>query len=128
MKAERCQAITKSGSPCGATPVPGDTLCAWHSPAWAEKRRQWSKKGGAARSNRARAAKRLPAESLTLAEVQGLLSVALKGVLAGRIEPGVANAVANVARTMTTVAEAGELEERIRELEEAAGLTDRRRA
>ncbi len=122
MKAERCQAITKSGSPCGATPVPGDTLCAWHSPAWAEKRREWSKQGGAARSNRARAAKRLPAESLTLAEVQGLLSVALKGVLAGRIEPGIANASANVARAIAAVAQAGEIEDRIAALEQAAEI------
>jgi len=72
--------------------------------------------------------KALPAESLTLPEVQGLLSVALKGVLAGRIEPGIANASANVARAIAAVAQVGELEERLRELEAAAGLSDRRRA
>lgn len=128
MKAERCTAVSKSGEPCNATPVPGDTRCAWHAPAWAEKRRQWSAKGGAARSNRVRAKKRLPAETLSLTEVQAFLSYTLKATLAGKIEPGVANAVANVARTMTTVVQAGEVEERLRELEAAAGLRERRRA
>ncbi len=126
MKPERCQAITKSGSPCGATPVPGGSLCAWHAPAWAEKRRQWSAKGGTGRSNAQRAKKRLPAETLSLTEVQAFLSFTLKATLAGKVEPGVANAVANVARTMTTVAQAGEIEERIAGLEAAAEIGGRR--
>ncbi|MDP9356417.1 MAG: hypothetical protein M3R02_14255, partial [Chloroflexota bacterium] len=78
--------------------------------------------------NRARAKKRLPAESLTLQEVQGLLSVALKGVLAGRIEPGIANASANLARAIAAVTQVAELDARIRELEVVAGIADRRRA
>ncbi len=122
MKPERCQAITKSGTPCGATPVPGGSLCAWHSPAWAEKRRAWSCRGGEARSNKSRAKRQLPAETLSLTEVQAFLSYTLKATLAGKVEPGVANAVANVARTMTTVVQAGQMEERIRTLEEAAQI------
>ncbi|MDP9355989.1 MAG: hypothetical protein M3Q71_10280 [Chloroflexota bacterium] len=116
MKPERCQAITKSGSPCGATPVPGAPLCAWHSPAWAEKRREWSRKGGAGRSNQVRAKKRLPAEALTLQEVQGLLGVAFKGVLAGRLEPNIGTALASIAKSMVAVAGAAEVEEQIAEL------------
>ncbi|MDP9355162.1 MAG: hypothetical protein M3R02_07740 [Chloroflexota bacterium] len=113
MKPERCQAITKNGSPCGATPVPGDTLCAWHSPAWAEKRREWSKKGGAGRSNQARARKHLPTNTMTMQEIQGLLGVTFKGVLTGKIEPGVGTACANIARAMAQVAGVAEIEEQI---------------
>ncbi len=101
--------------------------CYWHDPGLEDERTEGRRKGGAARSNRARQRKQLPAESLTLPEVQGLLSVALKGVLSGRIEPGIANASANVARAIAAVAQAGEMEERLRDLEEAAGLSDRRR-
>ncbi len=126
MKPERCQATAASGQPCSATPRPGRPYCLWHDPEAGEARRELSRKGGAARSNRARAKKRLPAESLTLQEVQGLLSVALKGVLAGRIEPGIANASANVARAIAAVAQAGEIEERIAALEAAAQIGGKR--
>ncbi len=116
MKPERCQAITKNGSPCGATPVPGDTLCAWHSPSWEEKRRAWSRKGGEARSNKSRAKKQLPDNVLTLQEVQGLLGLTFKGVISGRIEPGVGTAAASIAKAMVAVAGVAEIEEQIAEL------------
>ncbi len=128
MTVDRCTGITKDGKPCAAKPRPGTELCPWHTDNLAERRREWSRRGGVNSSNKARAKKQLPAQALTLHEVQGLLSFTLKATLAGKVEPGVANAVANVARTMTTVAQAGEMEARIRVLEEAAGLADRRRA
>ncbi len=53
-------------------------------------------------------------------EVAGLLSLALRGVLSGRIEPGVGNAVASLARALTHVHEATEVEDRIAALEQAA--------
>ncbi len=123
-----CKGTNAAGQPCDAKPVRPSGWCYWHDPALEAERIEGRRKGGTARSNKARAKKALPAEALTLHEVQGLLSFTLKATLAGRIEPGVANAVANVARTMTTVAQAGEVEERLRELEAVAGLTDRRRA
>ncbi len=103
-------------------------MCAWHDPQLATERAAWRQKGGQSRSNKARARKRLPAETLSLTEVEAFLSYTLKATLAGKVEPGVANAVANVARTMTTVVQAGEMEGRLRELEAAAGLRERRRA
>lgn len=126
MKAERCQAVTKSGKPCSARPVDDAGLCAWHSPAWAERRREWSAKGGAQRSNQQRAKKRLPTSTLAPIEIQGLLGVALRDVLAGRVEPGIANAAANLARALVTVREASEVEERLSALEGRAGLSEGR--
>ncbi len=124
----RCRGTNAAGQPCDAKPVRPSGWCYWHDPALEANRAAGRRKGGAARSNKARARKQLPVEALTLPEVQGLLSVALKGVLAGRIEPGVANASANVARAIAAVAQAGEMEERIRELEAAAGIGEGRRA
>ena len=118
--AERCQAETKGGKPCGATVV-ADGMCAWHAPSWEARRRQWSSKGGAARSNRARARRQL-GEAMTLQEVQVLLGVALRAVLAGKLTPNVAGAAASLARAMTTVATASEFEARLIELEKAAGI------
>ncbi len=127
MKPEQCQAITKGGSPCGAKPVPGDTLCAWHAPAWEEKRREWSRKGGVGRSNAQRAKKAL-GDGHDLTGVQARLVGALEKVESGQLDPSRAQAMAALGRVIVTVAQAGDLEERLTQLEAAAGLTDRRRA
>lgn len=113
---ERCQGTTKGGRPCGAKPLPGAALCPWHSPDWAGRRAEWSAKGGANRSNTVRAKKVLPDHVLDMSEVQGLLCVALKGVLTGKVEAGVGNAAANLARAIATVSEAASFEEQLADL------------
>jgi hypothetical protein len=119
--AEQCQAKARSGKPCSAQVVDG-RYCAWHSsaPEWIEKRKQWSAKGGAQRSNKSRARKALP-DALTPAELVAVLSAAITGVLAGRIQPGPVNAAANAARAIAVLREASELEQRISALELATG-------
>ncbi len=124
----RCTGTNRDGSPCSGQARPGRPWCSWHDPDLDGQRAGWRQKGGQSRSNKARARKRLPVESLTLQEVQGLLSVALKGVLTGRIEPGVANASASVARAIAALVQVGEMEARISALEEAAERSDRRPA
>ncbi|MFL5760321.1 MAG: hypothetical protein ACJ8F2_01255 [Xanthobacteraceae bacterium] len=126
--ADRCQANARSGKPCSALAVDG-VHCPWHSaaPEWVEKRRQWSAKGGVGKSNRNRARKQL-GDVLTPDDLQGLLSLALRSTLAGRLEPGRANAVASLARALVTIRESAELEQRLHALEAAAGLAPRRLA
>ncbi len=119
--AERCAATTKGGKPCGGTPVPGEDLCPWHSPSWAERRRAWSVKGGQGKSNKRRAAKYL-AEPMTPAELQSLLGAVLRGVVAGRLSPGIGNATANLGRALVAIGEATTTEERLTALEAAAGI------
>jgi len=119
--AERCQAVAKNGKPCGATVV-ADGMCAWHAPSWEAKRRQWSAKGGAARSNKNRVRKQLPANVMSTVELRGLLGTVLKAVVAGRLEPGIGNASANLARALNELAKTSELEERLTALEAAAGI------
>ena len=117
---EKCLGVNKDGSACQAKPRPDSTHCPWHTEAMAEQRRAWSRKGGTARSNKARARRQIGADALSMPEVAGLLSLALRGVLSGRIEPGVGNAAASLARALTQVHEVSELEDRIAALGQAA--------
>jgi len=124
----RCQATNQSGKPCSAAHW-RDGWCRWHHPDLTEQRKAWSAKGGANRSNKSRARKGLPAELMTMEEVQSYLGVTLRGVLGGKVDPGVGTAVANIARAMTTVAGAGALEQQIADLaQQIAELTGRRSA
>lgn len=123
MKAERCQATAASGQPCSATPRPGRPYCIWHDPDAAEQRRELSRRGGRARSNLARAKKHLPAGVMTVDELRGVLGLTIKGVLGGRVEPGVGSSVAALSRAYLAATEAGALEDlqrRMDELEAAA--------
>src|SRR5688572_16501470 len=107
---KRCKATTTAGAPCSAQPVRADGYCWWHSPALTNERDEARRRGGAARSNKARAKKQLPAGVLTNDELLGFVGLSIKGVLAGKIEPGVANSVANLARAYIVVEEAGAVE------------------
>jgi hypothetical protein len=122
---KRCKATTVSGAPCSAQPVRPSGYCYWHDPGASADRAEGRRQGGKARSNASRARKRMAAEALTPGELQGYVAVALKGVMVGSITPGVANAVASLARAVVAVREAVELESRLEELERAAGI-DRR--
>ena len=101
--------------------------CPWHSdaPEWVEKRRQWSSKGGARRSNRSRARREFADAALSAAELEGLVAVTLRAVLAEKKPPAVGSAVAALARAAVAIRTASDFEARLAELEAAAGL-DRR--
>jgi hypothetical protein len=97
--------------------------CPWHStaPEWIAKRQGWSAEGGRKRSNAARAKRNLPTEPMTNAEAHAWVTVAFKKTLAGQMEPGVLNALSNAAKTMSELAKAGDLEERMAEIERRLG-------
>jgi hypothetical protein len=124
MEAGRCTATTKSGKPCSAQARPGRTYCLWHDPEAESERRQYAAKGGQSRSNLSRLKRSLPTEPLAFRDVQGVLGAVLRDLLAGTLDPPVANAAANVARAFAAIAQAGEMEERLRELEARAGLRE----
>ncbi len=126
--ATMCEATAASGQPCSAPARPGRRWCIWHDPAAAAERQEMSKKGGAARSNKARAKKSYVNDDLTPQEISGLLGKALRDVLGGKVEAGPVNAAANIARAIVAVREATEIEKRLTALEAAAGSQDRRRA
>ena len=124
MEAGRCQATTKEGRPCSAQPRPGRQFCLWHDPEADGVRRENARKGGQSRSNLSRLKRALPTELLTFNDVQGVLGAVLRDLLAGTVDPPVANAAANVARAFAAIAQAGEMEERLRGLEVRAGVRD----
>lgn len=114
--AAKCHATNAAGEPCQAEPLKGGEYCIWHAPSFAERRREWSLRGGKGKANVARAKKRL--KRLDLDDIDGALCRALLDVLDGTLEPGVATAAASVARTIHAVRSATEHEQRIRALEE----------
>ena len=122
MEVGRCTATTNAGNPCSAQSRPGQSFCLWHDPEAEAERRQNAAKGGKSRSNLSRLKRSLPVEQLTFDDVQGVLGAALRDLLAGKLDPPVANAAANVARAFAAIAQAGEMEMRLRQLEEKAGL------
>ena len=116
----KCSATMKAGAPCRALAMSAARYCVTHDPARVTDLAEWRRRGGEGKSNKARAKKALPGSVLTPAEVQGLLGLTLRGVLAGTVEPGVANAAANLGRAIVAVREATTLEERLAALEAAA--------
>ncbi len=121
----RCNGTNSAGGPCSAKPVRPDGFCYWHSPALEAERQENRRKGGSARSNVARARRKYAGEAMTMREVQGLLSTALREVLAGETEPGIGAAAATLGRAIAAVAQVGDLEERLAELEQRAGVETR---
>ena len=118
-----CQGRNRAGESCSAA-VYRDGWCRWHLPGeQAEaQRREWARKGGEGRSNRARLRREMVEAALSPAELQGYLAVALRGVLVGKYTPGQATAVAALVRAAVAAREATELEERLVVLEAAAGI------
>jgi hypothetical protein len=105
----KCTATNKSGAACSAQAWK-DQLCRWHHPDLEAKRAEGRRKGGQNKSNAARAKKELPAGVMTNAELRGLVGLTIKGVLDGRIEPGIGNSVAALSRAYVAVTEAGAVE------------------
>jgi hypothetical protein len=114
----RCIGTNKSGEQCRGKALSNSRYCIAHDPARVVDMAEWRRQGGKAKSNKARARKQLPDAALSPMELQGVLSVTLKGLLAGRIEPGVANAAASLGRALVVIRDATILEERVAQLEE----------
>jgi hypothetical protein len=124
----RCKATTVSGSPCSATPVRDDGYCYWHSPAVEAERDDARRRGGSARSNQARARKQMTGAN-DMGDVKTRLMIALAKVEEGDLEPGPANAMANLARAIATVAGVADFEGQLAELRrEVAELAEQRGA
>ena len=112
-----CSGTTKAGLPCKAKALPDSAFCIAHDPTKVTQLAEWRRKGGYAKSNRSRAKKALPADPLTNEELHAWLGLVFKGVISGKIEPGVATASATVARTMAELSRVVDLEQRIVDLE-----------
>ena len=120
----RCKATNASGAPCSAQAL-ADGWCRWHSPTLEAERAAWRRKGGQNKSTTARARRALPTDPKDLGDVKRVLGRALIDLERGALDPARGSAMAAVARAMTTVIEKGEIEDRLAELEAAAGIGGR---
>lgn len=109
--AQRCPAVKRDGAVCGAK-AGASGFCIGHTPHAQEARA----KGGASTSRQARALRAMPPR---LRPVADMLGKALQEVHDGKIDPRIASAMASLAGALVRVITAGELEERIKALEEA---------
>ncbi len=123
---QMCIATTKEGRPCSAGPVRPSGYCYWHDPALLEQRLTDRQRGGAARSNVARARKQLQRDVMTLSDVQGVLCRTLARVVAGETEPGVGTAAATLGRAIAAIATVADLEQRLTALEAVADINGRK--
>ena len=115
--ASRCVAQRSDGEACSGRPVQGTDRCFAHHP----EAREWRRKGGRRSSNAARAASRL---SPDLAAVSRMLFDTLGEVHDGTLGPRQATAMSTVSAALIRVIEHGLFEERVRRLEEAAGVAE----
>lgn len=94
----RCSALTKSGAYCRGQALAGRDVCAVHSVEAVEGRRQ----GGQNRSNARRSLKVAPADMRQIAE---LISVAIRQVHDGQLEPARLSAMSSGTAALCKVLE-----------------------
>jgi len=122
----QCSGTNQAGDRCGAQAWQ-DGLCRWHHPGLEAERAGWRERGGQNRANTVRARKKIASTVLSPSDLEGLLGDTLRGVLDGRVEPGVGTSVAGIARVLIAVREASVVEQRLTALEAADRHTNGRR-
>ena len=115
-KHPNCAGIRRDGQRCTAAGML-DGYCFNHAPDREADRTEARRKGGHNRSNAARLRGLMPPR---LIPVFDRLEQALEETHAGTLDPRHAQAMASLARAMVAVLTSGELEERLRRLEETA--------
>jgi len=113
----RCKSKTRNEESCQGFAM-DDGYCFSHSPALEKKRLEARAKGG---KNSARAARLRALVPPRLMPVYDRLEKTLEEVHGGKLESKQAQAMASLARAMVAVLTSGELEERVRGLEDRIG-------
>lgn len=112
-----CSATRRDGQPCRAPAVGPSGLCFSHDPARVVARVEANQRGGRHKARIIRLRGLIPPRLLPIFDV---LEAALGEVHEATITPQQAGAMASLARAMVAVLSAGELEERVRNLEREA--------
>jgi hypothetical protein len=95
-----------------------DGWCFFHLPGNEEAVHEARARGGRNRSNAIRAQRRVARLGIT--DTQDILSIAAHDLLSGEMEPGVANALANICKALITATQYGTMAEQLAELERQA--------
>jgi hypothetical protein len=114
-----CRGRRSDGERCGSTIVNESGWCFAHDPEATEDRRAARRRGGQASAKVVRIKRLAPP---ALIDVYERLEEALTQVHEGTLPPRRATAMASVARAMASVLQMGELEARIRAIEDRMGI------
>ena len=113
---EQCTTIKANGERCRGVSIEGSPHCFAHAPEMRDRKIAGNAKGGRHKSSMVRLERMMPAR---LAPVYERLEEVLDQLHKGKLDPRIAMAMSSVTRTMVALVQAGELEERLREVEEA---------
>jgi hypothetical protein len=113
----KCRGTRKDGSRCTSPTIGPSGFCFAHDPARAAQRTEARSRGGRNGSNLARISRLIPAR---LGSVYERLEKAMEETHSGQLDPKIANALASLARAAAAVLTAGEMEQRLRDLEAKA--------
>jgi hypothetical protein len=118
----KCQAMTKSGKPCGARPLQGQTLCALHAdPARARDLAKRPRKNGVNMKPEANPPEIPPLQTAT--EIRAFLAQVMTDLRKRVIDSKTASVLASLATAQLRAVAAAELEERVTNLEKKVGDT-----
>jgi len=114
-----CAFLKPDGAPCSAPPMNGSEFCFFHSPTTAERRKQAQVAGGRA-SRRTLIPTDMPEYNLTSPDdVRKMLRDVANKVLKGELDHRVANGIGYLANQLLRAIEAGEIAQRLKQIEQA---------
>ncbi|MCC6680719.1 MAG: hypothetical protein IT445_07435 [Phycisphaeraceae bacterium] len=115
----QCEYRKDDGTPCRAAAMHGSAYCFFHDPAQTEKRQEARRTGGRERCRPATVVEPIGDDGPLdrVQDVAGLLAETIHQVRGGKLEPRIANAVGYLASTLLKALQAGELEQRLEQLE-----------
>lgn len=111
-----CRGIRSDGQPCSSPIIAESGYCFAHDPDKIEEATKARRRGGHASSAVSRTRRLAPA---SLRDVYSTLEAALAEVHDGELSPARASAMASLARAMAHILTVGELEERVRNIEQS---------
>lgn len=115
----QCESRKQDGGQCRANALRGQPFCFSHSPAAKQAKREAVAKGGRNRCTLRRAAPpREAARVRSIQDVQGLLYRTLEEVRNGVVDADLGRTIGYLAGVAAKVAEAAELDDRVRQVEE----------
>lgn len=122
--AMKCEFRKKDGTICGANAQLGKQVCVFHDPARASDGRRARRAGGLSRSApRVLPADIPPVQLNSCKDVAGVLAESISQVRQGELDPRIANATGYLAGILLKALEQGVIEDRLRKIEDALGLS-----
>lgn len=120
MPGRSCSFIKPDGERCRSAPLLEGEFCFWHSPDHAEEAAEARRLGGLRRRREKTVAGAYEFDGLTsVGDIRRLLEIAVLDTLGLENSIARARTLAYLAQSATKLLELGELEERVRALEEA---------